>query len=170
MVQAADPLFVIADLSQVWLAAEIPEQSAGRIRAGKPLTAEIAALPGHVFRGKLSFVAATVNPDTRTVRARMDLPNPGLLLKPAMLARIRLQDAPERRLVVPVTAVVREGNRDVVFVETGPNKFLMQPVTAGGTFGERRVIAEGLREGQRIVVDGGFHLNNERKRASLHSE
>lgn len=170
IVQPADTLFVIADLSQVWLVADVPEQAAGLIQAGKALEGDIPALPGRTIHGRLSFVSAIVSPETRTVRVRMDLPNPGLLYKPAMLANIRLQDRPERKLVVPATAVVREGNQDYVFLETKADEFLMKPVVLSAELEDKRVIAEGVEAAQRIVLDGAFHLNNERKRASLHGE
>lgn len=170
VVQPADTLFVIADLSQVWLVADIPEQESGTLRPGKALEASIPALPGHTVQGRLTFVSAIVQPETRTVRVRMDLPNPRQLYKPAMLANIKLWGQPERKLVVPATAVVREGNQDCIFLETAPGTFLMKPVILGGDFGDKRVLAEGVEPGQRIVLDGSFHLNNERKRASLQGE
>lgn len=170
IVQPADTLFVIADLSQIWLVADVPEQAAGLIQTGKALEAEIPALPGRIVHGRLSFVSAIVSPETRTVRVRMELPNPGLLYKPAMLANIRLQDRPERKLVIPATAVVREGNQDYVFLETKADEFLLRPVVLSVEFDDKRVVAEGVEPAQRIVLDGAFHLNNERKRASLHGE
>lgn len=170
VVQPADTLFVIGDLSQVWLVADVPEQESGPIRAGKLLEAEIPALPGRAIRGRLSFVSAIVQSETRTVRVRMDLSNPELLYKPAMLANIHLQGQPERKLVIPATAVVREGNQDWVFLETAHDTFRMKSVALGPEFGDKRVITAGVNAEQRIVLDGAFHLNNERKRASLQGE
>jgi membrane fusion protein, heavy metal efflux system len=86
VVQAAEIVCVVADLSNVWLVADIPEQSAGTIRIGQSVEAELPALPGRRISGKISFVSATVNPETRTVRARMDVTNPNREYKPAMLA------------------------------------------------------------------------------------
>lgn len=169
IVQPAETLLLIADLTRVWLVADVPEQEAGHIQKGKVLEAEIPAL-SRKARGRLTFVSATVNPETHTVRVRMDLDNPGLMYKPAMLANIQLQDQPERKLVIPSTAVVREGNSDCVFVETAADTFAMRTVQLGGEYGERRVVNGGIGERDRIVVDGGFHLNSERKKASLHGE
>lgn len=170
IVQPAETLLLIADLTRVWLVADVPELEAGLMKKGKTLEAEVPALAGRKIRGRLSFVSATVNPETHTVRVRMDLDNPGLLFKPAMLANIQLEDQPERKLVIPTTAVVREGNQDCVFVETSPDTFAMRAVTLGGEYGERRVVTGGIGPSDRIVVDGGFHLNSERKKASLHGE
>jgi membrane fusion protein, heavy metal efflux system len=167
MVQAAETVFVIADLSVVWVVADVPEQSAGALHIGKSVEAEIPALPGQVISGRLSFVSAIVNRDTRTVRARMDLPNPDRRFKPAMLATMTIVDGAEPRRVVPVTAIVRENNNEHVFVQTGPNTFLLRRVVLGEEFGDVRVVLEGLQEGEKIVGDGAFHLNNERNRLLL---
>lgn len=170
VVEAVEPVFVIADLSRVWLVADVPEQSAGNLRIGKAVEAEIPALPQHRVQGKLSFVSATVNPETRTVLARMNVPNPHRVYKPAMLATMTLIDGTERKLVVPATAVVREGNNDHVFVKTGADTFTLQPVQLGPEVGDLRVLLEGVREDDQIVLDGAFHLNNERKRLALGGE
>jgi membrane fusion protein, heavy metal efflux system len=170
IVQAVEPVFVIADLSHVWLVADVPEQSAGSIRVGKAVEAEIPALPGQKITGKLSFVSATVNPETRTVTTRMNLPNPHRLYKPAMLTTMTLIDGSEQRLVVPSSSVVREGNDDCVFVQTAPNTDLLRPVSLGADFGDKRVLLEGVREGEKIIGEGAFHLNNERKRQAVGSE
>lgn len=170
VVQPADTLFVIGDLSQVWLVADVPEQAAGMVKPGKAFKADIPALPGMGVSGRLSFVSATVNAETRTVRVRADLPNPELLFKPAMLANIALQDGAARKRLIPAGAVVREGNKDCVFVETSPDAFVLRAVTLGAEHGDMKVLESGLSEGEKIALDGAFHLNNERKRASLHGE
>jgi membrane fusion protein, heavy metal efflux system len=170
VVQPADTVFVVADLSNVWLVADVPEQSAGTIAVGKTVEAGIAALPGQTLRGRLSFVSAVVNPETRTVRTRMDLPNPERRYKPAMLATIVLQDHAERQLLIPATAVVREGNREQVFVEKATDTYVLREVTLGGEFGDKRVLLGGLRPHEKIVLDGAFHLNNERKHLATQGE
>jgi cobalt-zinc-cadmium efflux system membrane fusion protein len=160
-------VFVIADLSNVWLVADVPEQSAGGIRVGKAAEAEIPALPGERITGKLSFVSAIVNPDTRTVRVRMNLPNPKQRYKPAMLTTMTLVDGAEKRVVIPETAVVRENNADHVFVETAPDTFVLRRVELGDDAGDLRVVVAGITPEERIVTNGAFHLNNERKRQAL---
>jgi cobalt-zinc-cadmium efflux system membrane fusion protein len=164
VVQAAEIICVVADLSNVWLVADVPEQSAGRIRTGKAVQAEIPALPGETITGKLSYVSPVVNPETRTVRMRMDVPNPERKYKPAMLATITLLDSAERRRIIPLNAIVRENNEDNVFVQTGPARFELRRVTLGPEFPAGRALTDGLRPGEKIVLDGAFHLNNERKR------
>jgi cobalt-zinc-cadmium efflux system membrane fusion protein len=167
IVQPAEIAFMVADLSNVWLVADIPEQDAGDITIGKAVEAEIPALPGQTLKGRLSFVSATVNPDTRTVRVRMDLPNPRGRFKPAMLATMTLKDKAQREQLIPVTAVVREENQDHVFVETAPDTFVLRKVTLGAEFGDSRVLTAGVNPGEQIVVNGAFHLNNERKRRAV---
>ncbi|MSV34539.1 MAG: efflux RND transporter periplasmic adaptor subunit [Bryobacterales bacterium] len=167
VIQSADTLAEIADLSSLWLVADVPEQAAGSLVAGQTVEAEIAAMPGHVIHGKISFVSAIVNAETRTIRARMDLPNPNQKYKPSMLATMALKDPTQMKQVVPVTAVVREGNTEHVFVQVGPSRFLLRPVTLGEQFGNQRVVIDGIRSGERIVTDGAFHLNNERVRLAI---
>jgi cobalt-zinc-cadmium efflux system membrane fusion protein len=167
MVQPADSVFLIADLSHVWIVADIPEQASGVARVGEPAAAEIAALPGQVLQGKLAFVSPTVNPETRTVRARMNLANADGLFKPAMLASMLISGKPQKRQVVPAAAIVREENRDFLFVQTGGHAYQLRPVSVGAEHEGRRVLLDGLRDGEKIVVEGAFHLNNERKRRAL---
>lgn len=166
VVQPADAIYIVADLSRVWVVADIPEQSAGQVRVGESVQAEISAMPERKIAGTLSFVAPTVNPETRTVRARMELANPAREYKPAMLANVLILGKPQKRLAVPVAAIVREENRDYVFVAAG-DAFRLQPVTAGAEYEGRRVIVGGLAEQTPLVLDGAFHLNNERKRRAL---
>jgi cobalt-zinc-cadmium efflux system membrane fusion protein len=167
VVQPADTVFELADLSNLWLAADVPEEVAGNLTAGMAVDAEVSAFPGQNITGKLSFVSATVNPETRTVRVRMDLANSRQQYKPAMLATMTLKNQRERKTVVPSTAVVREEDKEHVFVQIAPDRFVLRPVMLGDEFGAKRVLIDGLRPGEKIVVEGAFHLNNERRRLAL---
>lgn len=170
VIQPADTVFEIADLSSLWLVADVPEQQAGNIQTGYDVDAEIAAFPGQIVRGKLSFVSATVNPETRTVRVRMDLPNGRHRYKPAMLATMTLKDHLERKQTIPTSAVVRDNDLEYVFVQRDRDTFVLRPVTLGVEQGGYRVLLDGLRPGERIVTNGAFHLNNERRRQLLRGE
>jgi len=170
IVQPVDTVFEIADLSHLWLVAHVPEQNAGNLSVGQEVEAEVAALPGRTIRGRLSFVSATVNSETRTVRARMDLPNPERKLKPAMLATMVLKYQAEKQQVVPAAAVVREGNSECVFVQRDADTFVLRQVTLDGEFGGSRVLVDGVRPSEKIVVEGAFHLNNERRRRTLRGD
>lgn len=164
VIQPADTIFEIADLSHLWLLADVPEQNAGRLQEGQLVEASIGALPNLTLRGKLAFISHTVNPETRTVRVRMDLPNPKARYKPAMLATMLLKEHTEQRTVVPVAAVVREENLEHLFVQRTPGTYVLRPVTLGEEFEGRRVLLEGIQPGEQIVTAGAFHLNNERRR------
>jgi cobalt-zinc-cadmium efflux system membrane fusion protein len=171
VVETADTLYEIADLSQVWLVADVPERNAGHLAVGQEVTAEVAAFPGWTLQGKLSFVSATVNRETHTVRVRMEIPNHDRKLKPAMLATMVLKDAAERRQVVPVPAVVREGNGDFIFVQRDADTFVLRPVKLAEEYDGNRIVVEGIQPSDKIVVEGAFHLNNERlRRAARDSE
>ena len=167
VVQPADGVFLIADLSKLWVVADVPEQNAGSVRVGETVSVEVAALPERKVAGSLSFVAPTVNPETRTVRARMELPNPEREFKPKMLASMLIKGKPQKRLTLPAQAVVREENREFVLVRTGENAYRLQPVQLGAEYDGRRVVVSGLGESAIVVVEGAFHLNNERKRREL---
>ncbi|MEQ1946750.1 MAG: efflux RND transporter periplasmic adaptor subunit [Bryobacteraceae bacterium] len=167
VIQPADTLAEIADLTSLWMVADVPEQNAGTLSAGQEIQAEVSALPGVPIRGKLAFVSATVNAETRTIRVRMDLPNPKHRYKPSMLATMTIADRAQRKQVIPSAAVIRESDKEHVFVQSAPDVFTLRPVTLGDEFGGRRVLIDGIRPGEKIVIDGAFHLNNERIRLSV---
>lgn len=167
VVQPADALFTVADLSHVWLVAEVPEQQAAMVKKGEAAQAEIPALNGKLIEGRLIFVADIVNPNSRTVTIRMDVNNPKHLLKPEMLASMLIQSAPQRRLMVPAAAVVREENRDHVFVQLDAQRFQLRRVSLGQENQGLVPVLEGLKAGEMIVTEGAFHLNSERKRKEL---
>jgi cobalt-zinc-cadmium efflux system membrane fusion protein len=164
VVQPGDILCEIAELSHIWLVADVPERNAGHLAVGQEVNAEVAAFPGWMIQGKLTFVSAMVNRETHTVRVRMELSNSDRKLKPAMLATMVLKDAAERRQVVPSPAVVREGNDDFIFVQQDADTFVLRQVKLAGEYNGNRIVVEGVQPSDKIVVDGAFHLNNERRR------
>ncbi|ADJ27118.1 efflux RND transporter periplasmic adaptor subunit [Nitrosococcus watsonii] len=167
VVQPSDTLYTIADLSHVWLVAEIPENQAYLVREGQEAEVEIPALPGPSARGQLIYVADVVDPNTRTVTVRMDVPNPQRQIRPNMLASIVIHTRATPELVVPAQAIVRQGREDFVFVQNDPRHFTLRPVKLGPNGGEFRGVVSGLTVGEPIVVEGAFHLNNERLRRNL---
>ena len=166
VVQPTDVLFVVADLARVWVVAQVPEALVGRVRPGQTVAIEVSSEPAPV-RGRIAWVADTVNPETRTVTVRTEVDNPRRTLKPAMLANVMIEPEPVERLVVPESAVVREGNLDHVFVRAADGRFRLTRVDLADESGGLRVVRSGLKGGEDIVVEGAFHLNNERKRAEL---
>lgn len=165
--QPVDYLFTVSDLSRVWVVAEAPEQDAHLAEPGGLADVEIPALPNQHITGKIIYVADTVNPITRTVTVRMEVENPRHRIKPEMLASMVIRRTAETSLVIPPQAIVRVSDRDHVFVQTAANRFELQPVVLGVEYDGQRRVVSGLREGQRIVVEGAFHLNNERIRKEL---
>lgn len=168
VVAPAEELFVIADLSHVWAVAEIPEQQIAHIAKGQSLNIEVPALDDAQLTGTLAFVGDVVNPATRTVMARANISNDKKLLKPDMLISILLEARPERVVAIPETAVVRENNADFVFVQTAkPQQFKLMPVTLSRSYQGYNEVLQGLVPGDQIVLDGAFHVNNERKRKEM---
>jgi membrane fusion protein, heavy metal efflux system len=109
-------------------------------------------------------VSSMVNPETRTIRVRMNLPNPRRVFKPAMLASMILKEPAQRHRVVPMSAVVREGNVEQLFVQEEANRFRLRPVVLGAEVDGNRVVVDGVAPGEKVVLAGAFHLNNERRR------
>ena len=167
VVQPADALFTVADLSHVWLVAEVPEQQAMLVKKGEAAQAEVPALNGKNIEGRLIFVADTVSPDRRTVTVRMDINNPGRKLKPEMLASMLIQGSPQKNLLVKAAAIVREENKDYVFVQLDAAHFQLRQVILGSEREGYITVQSGLKVGDIVVSDGAFHLNNERKRKEL---
>jgi len=167
VVQPADPAFTIADLSAVWIVANVPEEDAGELQKGMTVSVRIPAIPEANITGHLCFVSPIVDPATRTVEVRMDVDNKQGLLKPDQLARMTFVGHASRKLTVPNTAVVREGNSDYVFVQNGPTRYVLREVSLGEEEDDYRVVLSGVQENERIVMEGAFHLNNQRKQNAI---
>ncbi|MCB5185173.1 efflux RND transporter periplasmic adaptor subunit [Methylobacillus gramineus] len=167
VVQPAEELFIVADLSRVWAVAEVPEQQAELVQEGEDVDIEIPALSNRKFTGKLIFVGDVVNPLTRTVTVRTDMVNTDHTIKPDMLVSMLVQSKAISQMAVPRRAVVRENDKNHVFVEIAPNKFRMREVELGTEYQELVAVTAGLDEGEKIVAEGAFHVNNERKRKEL---
>ncbi|NUQ29396.1 MAG: efflux RND transporter periplasmic adaptor subunit [Acidobacteriaceae bacterium] len=170
VVQPADPAFTIADLSNVWITADVPEQEAGILKPGMDVEVRVPALKDMQLNGRLSFVSPIVDPATRTVEVRMDVPNPDGRLKPDELASMTFTGRSDRKLTVPNAAVVREDNKDNVFVQIGPQRYILREVILGEEENDRRVVLSGVTPAERIVTEGAFHLNNQRKQAAIKGE
>jgi cobalt-zinc-cadmium efflux system membrane fusion protein len=167
IVQPAEIAFMVADLSKVWVVADVPEEDSGRLHRGMRVEVKVPALPEQDIKGNLSYVSSIVDPSTRTVQVRMDLPNPRSIFKPAMLASMKFIDHGEVRTTLPNTAIVREENKDYVFVQVGQNKFMLREVALGAEIGEEHILESGLSPNEPIVLDGAFHLNNQRKQNAI---
>ena len=167
VVQPADALFVVADLTSLWAVAQVPEQQVSQVKAGQAVSIEVPALGHEKLLGKLVYVGQTIDPETRTVLVRTALDNHDGRLKPAMLASMLIEAKPVERLVVPASAVVRENDQDHIFVAEGDGVFRLLKVKLGVEQGGQRVVLSGLKGQETVVVEGAFHLNNERNRKEM---
>lgn len=163
VVQPADAVYTVADLSRVWVQAEVPEKQSELVKVGDVVKVQIPALSNRTIDGKLVYVSNTVNVETRTVTARTEVANIERDIRPAMLSVMLIEDRPVKRLVVPADAVVRENNRDHVFVKQADERFKLVPVNLAPDVGGLRPVVDGVKAGDVVVTDGAFHLNNERK-------
>ena len=167
VVQPSDALFVVADLTRLWAVAQVPEQQVNQVKAGQAVSIEVPALGNEKLVGKLIYVGQTINPETRTVLVRTELDNRDGRLKPAMLASMLIEAKPVERMVIPASAVVRENDEDHVFVAEGEGSFRLQKVKLGPEQGGQRIVVSGLKGAEILVIDGAFHLNNERNRKEM---
>src|SRR5574343_1744089 len=167
VVQPADVLFTVADLSRLWAVAQVPEQQVAQVRVGQTVNIEVPALGNEKLSGRLIYVGQTIDPETRTVLVRTELDNREGRLKPAMLASMLIQTKPQERLVVPASAVVRENDEDHVFVQEGDGAYRLLKVKLGPSQDGLRIVQSGLKGGEKLVVEGAFHLNNERNRKEM---
>lgn len=160
-VMPSAPLFVVSDLSTLWVIAEIDESQLPRVRNGRPVEVTVAAYPSERFAGTVSFVADMVNPTTRRITVRSTVPNRDGRLKPEMFASVWLGESdPRPVLVVPQTAVQTIDGKSSVFVSLDGGRFAPRPVELGSDEGGRVEVLSGLSAGQRIVVAGSFALKS----------
>lgn len=167
VVETTEKLFVIADLSEVWVQANIPEKDipfAHSIHAsgGTQVEVRINAYPKEVFMGTITYVGDVLDPVTRTMQLRIELPNQDGRLKPEMFATIRLfSEAQPDRLAVPEAALQRDQGRIFVFVQRNANEYELREVHVGESNGTVTAILEGLNEGEPVVTHGAFVLKSE---------
>ena len=151
----------INGLGMVWLEVALPEALAATIGPGQPVQAHFAALPGEVIKGKVAAVLPEANRDTRTLRLRIELPNPGQRLRAGMFAQVSLRGAQREMLVVPAEAVIRTGRRALVYVAEEGGRYRPVPVEIGEQVDEWIVIRSSLTDGQQVVASGQFLIDSE---------
>jgi Cu(I)/Ag(I) efflux system membrane fusion protein len=167
-VEPGQRLYRIAPLDPVWVEAEVYERESPLVAAGMRAEIEVPSLPGRRFEGTVAWVHPSVSERTRTVRVRVELPNPDLTLRPDTFATLHLDAAPQERLVVPLSAVLHAGERSFVFLDLGEGRLRPQPVEVGMRVGEEIEILAGVAEGQAVVASATFLVASEsRLRAAL---
>jgi Cu(I)/Ag(I) efflux system membrane fusion protein len=156
-------LYQIADLSGVWLIADVFEQDIGRVRVGQAARMTFEAYPGQTFTGRVTYIYPVLKPDLRAAQVRIELANPGGRLMPSMYAKVELP-APigaQTPVVVPNSAVIDSGNRRIVLVDLGEGRFEPREVRLGARGDEYVVAEDGVREGERVVVSANFLIDAE---------
>lgn len=161
-VMQGQPLFQVADLSMLWVEADVYEQDLAKIAVGQRASVTTPSLPGVTLEGTIAFVQPTVSGETRATRVRIELPNRDLRLKPDMFVNVRLFAGSGRpSLTVPVTAIVDRGQQQFLWVEASPGSFTARPVTLGARTQDRVEILSGVGAGEIVAVEGGFLLDSE---------
>ena len=159
-----DPLFKIADLSTVWLMADVPEQDMGALHVGETATASLVAYPGQSFAGKVDFIYPTIQAGTRAGQVRIVLSNPDGKLRQAMYANVTIDAPAASRLpmvAVPDSAIINNGASQVVLVAHGQGRFESRPVRLGIQGGGYTQILGGVKPGEQVVVDANFLIDAE---------
>jgi len=157
-----ETLYRIADLSSVWVLAEVPERDIALVAVGNIVQISIEAYPAKVFTGKVSFIYPTLNAATRTVQVRVEIANPKGLLKPAMFANVSLPVGDAGKvLTVPTSAVIDSGKRQVVLVQLAEGRYVPRDVKLGRRGGEYVEVLEGLAEGEKVVTSALFLIDAE---------
>jgi membrane fusion protein, copper/silver efflux system len=165
-VNAGTTLFRIAGLGTVWVVAEIPEMQSAQLAPGSEVQVHLPAYPNETLKGRVGAILPEINAATRTVRARIEVANPGGRLRPGMFANVSFTPRAQQVLLVPTEAVIRTGERSVVIVSEPEGRFRVADVEPGMESGSETEIRKGLKGGERVVVSGQFLIDSE---ASLRS-
>ncbi|HEY9773636.1 MAG TPA: efflux RND transporter periplasmic adaptor subunit [Planktothrix sp.] len=166
LVDPTKPLFTIGDYHNVWLKADVYEKDVSKVHEGQPIVLEVDSFPNEKFTGRLNYVADSINPDTRTLTVRAEVPNPGLKLKPKMFARMKILVGENRVLTIPTAAVQDAGTSKVVYVPIGGASFEERHIRLGNDYGDEVEVLQGVRPGERVVTKGSFDLRSESLRQS----
>lgn len=154
-------LFAIAEMDPVWVQAEVHEFEIQRVPMGSAAVVTTQAYPGREFRGKVTFLDPYLNAETRTLKVRVDLPNPGGIFKPEMFVRVAFRGRKGTALAVPESAVLVTGERAMSWVEVEPNTFEPRMIRVGGRANGYYEILSGLSEGETVVTSAGFLIDSE---------
>ena len=160
-VQPETKLYTIADLSQVWVYAQVFQSDVGRLKNGDPANVAVDAYPGRAFRGRVQQILPQVDPSTRTVRVRLVFDNPGLLLKPGMYVNVVLGVPLGSQLVIPASGVLQSGSRQIAFVDHGNGYLEPRQIETGLHVGDSFVVLKGLKAGEHIVASANFLIDSE---------
>jgi RND family efflux transporter MFP subunit len=160
-VQPETMLYTVADLSDVWVLAQVFQSDAGKIKPGDPAEVTVDAYPGRVFNGRVDFVLPQLDVNTRTLPVRLVFANPGLKLRPGMYVNVRAKLPMGRQLVVPASAAFHSGTKSLLFVYTGEGRIEPREVELGPQVGDELVITKGIKAQEQIVTSANFLIDSE---------
>lgn len=168
VVETTHKMFTLADLSDVWVVANVPEKDVQFIHRDQEVDVRVKAYPGRIFRGTLTYIGDVLDPSTRTMRLRVTVPNLDRKLKPEMFAMVHVYTDVKTGVVsVPLASVQRDDNRTLVFVRLDPGRFEARRITLGEEHGEMVEVLDGLREGEQVVTRGAFALKSEMDKTKI---
>ncbi len=160
-VQPETRLYTVADLSTIWVYAQVFQTDLGKIQSGNSAEVIVDAYPGKIFRGRVDSILPQVDMNTRTARVRVVLANAGLKLSPGMYVSVMLKNPLGRQLVAPASAVFHSGTRQIIFVSHGDGRLEPREIQTGLAVGEQVIILKGLQAGESIVTSANFLIDSE---------
>ncbi len=160
-VQPETMLYTVADLSDVWVLAQVFQSDAGKIKPGDPAEVTVDAYPGRVFTGRLDYILPQLDMNTRTLPVRLVFPNPGLKLRPGMYVNVRAKLPMGRQLVIPASAAFHSGTKNLVFVYRGEGNIEPREVELGPQVGDELVVTKGIKAQEQIVTSANFLIDSE---------
>src|SRR5215831_14505139 len=160
-VQPETKIYTVADLSTVWVIAQIFQNDLGRVRSATPATLTVDSYPGRVFQERVDFIYPDIDMTTRTARARLVFPNPNLTLTPGMFVNVTVQVSLGSQVVISATGVLHSGTRHIVFVDRGAGYLEPREIEVGPQAGQEYVVLKGLKPGERIVTSANFLIDSE---------
>jgi Cu(I)/Ag(I) efflux system membrane fusion protein/cobalt-zinc-cadmium efflux system membrane fusion protein len=160
-VQPETRLYTVADLATVWVNAQVFQNDLGKLKPGNPAEVTVDAYPGRTFRGRVEQILPQVDMNTRTVRVRLSFANPSLLLKPGMFVNVTLKTPMGKAVLVPASAIVHTGAKQIAFVDKGDGMLDPRDVLVGDRAGDAYVVRSGLKAGERVVTSANFLIDSE---------
>jgi len=161
-VEPGQPMFTIADLSTVWVETDVFEHQLAWVKRGQEAEIEVQALPGERFSGQVNYIYPELDPANRTLKVRLQIPNPDGLLMPNMSAQVHIYGGPQKDVLkVPREAVIITGERESVILALGDGRFQPAEITTGMRSRGQVEILSGLKEGEQVVTSGQFLIDSE---------
>jgi membrane fusion protein, copper/silver efflux system len=160
-VQPGTKLYSIADLSTVWVYAQLFQNDIGRVKVGDSAVITVDSYPGRTFPGRVSFISPQLDQTTRTAKVRLEIANPDMKLSLGMFVNVKLDLALGRQLIIPASGVYQSGTRQIAFIDHGDGHFEPREIETGARAGEDFVVIKGLKAGERVATSANFLLDSE---------